>query len=596
MYNYLYKEIYRAKRRLRAVIMRLLRSGIFRRLMAIFIVVTVPLLTVSLYFYWNSVNALRKNLLFDIESQCGYFLHNMEMEFERIRRMQRNLISDSSLNDMVTLNLYLSDFQRTVRIWNLQAKMADVKHSSDYVEDASIYIPSINGIISAPGGDRYIYDKLSDDFSEMLPGISETIRSRSPLYKEQLALIWLSQPYRTLPDDPPHYGYMVEVTLSHSQIARSLTRLTSGPSSGFFLYDHKTGMLIASSGNANIFPELLDRWNAGSTSFQIENTSYLLIGKDSEATGLSLLGYTDENTILAPLQPYRWVMWIGVSIFLLIVLIYTYSIQKYINQPVYLLLHHFHLLETGDLTTHIEAVPRNEFGVLYRQFNGMVDKLNSVIVQAYQQTIYRQRAELKQLQAQINPHFLYNSYFILHRLIKSGDPYAADFSHFLGGYFEYITDNSAVMVDLRDEVSHAFLYAQIQAMRFKGRINVKFGEVPPEMELLKVPRLILQPVLENAYLHGLEDKEDGGLLCVEFQTTQEAHFISVSNNGKPICDEELEKIHRTLEDTSGIEDVGALLNIHRRLRLTYGENSGLEVTNSDGWVRMCLIIRQRGEI
>jgi two-component system sensor histidine kinase YesM len=563
--------------------------------MSIFVAVTIPLLIVSLYFYWNSENALRKKLLFDIESQSSYFLRNMEMEFERIGRMQRNLISDSNLNDLVNLNLYLNDFQRIVLIWNLQAKLADIKNSSDYIEDASIYIPSIKGIISSPGGGRYIYDALPDDFSERLPSMRAAVESRSPLYKEQLTLILPSQLLRRNPDEQPRYGYIIEATLSHSRIARSLTSLTAGDSDGFFLYDRQTGAMIASSGDAAIFPGLLDRWQAGNRRLQIESTPYFLIGKDSETTGLSLLGYTDEYTVLAALQPYRLWMWIGGFIFLLTTLIYTYSIQKYINQPVYLLLNHFRLLENGDLTTHIEAVPRNEFGVLYRQFNGMVDKLNSTIDQVYRQTIYSQRAELKQLQAQINPHFLYNSYFILHRLIKSGDPNATEFSRFLGGYFEYITENSADMVDLRDEVSHAFLYAKIQAMRFKDRINIEFAKLPPEMELLKVPKLILQPVLENAYLHGLEGKVNGGLLRVKFQFAREAHFICVSNNGSPIPDEELEKIRGTLKGASVLEDAGALLNIHRRLRLAFGESSGLEVTNSDGWVRVRLVIERRDE-
>ena len=560
--------------------------------MVIFIAVAAPLLTVSLYFYLNNENALRKNLLFDMESQTSYFLRNMEMEYERIWRMQRNLLSDINLNDLVNLNLYLSDYQRTVIIWSLQEKLIDFKNSSDYIDGASIYIPSISAVISAPSGGRYIYDRLSVNFTERLASIREAIERHEPLYEGQLTLFLLPQPRLTAPDTLSSYGYMIEVTLSHAKIARGLADLNTGRSGGFFLFDRQTGDLVASSGGSEMFPALLAEWQTGGTRLQIDNTSYLLIGESSGTMGLTLLGYADENTLLGSLRLYRWWMWIGVFMFLFITIIYTYSIQKYINQPIYLLLNHFRLLENGDLTTHIEAAPHNEFGVLYRQFNGMVDKLNSVIVQAYHQTIYTQRAELKQLQAQINPHFLYNSYFLLHRLIKRGDPYAVEFSRFLGAYFQYITENSADMVELHEEASHALLYAQIQSVRFTGRIRVEFGKVPPEMEMLKVPRLMLQPVLENAYLHGLEDKEEDGLLRVEFEALQDEYSICVSNNGKPLGDGELEKINGMLKNVTGADDGGALLNIHRRLRLAFGEGSGLEVTDLDGWVKVRLMIRR----
>ena len=119
-----------------------------------------------------------------------------------------------------------------------------------------------------------------------------------------------------------------------------------------------------------------------------------------------------------------------------------------------------------------------------------------------------QRAELKQLQSQINPHFLFNSYFLLHRLIKSRNfERAVEISKNMGTYFQFITRNASDTVSLLREYEHAEIYADIQSLRFEGRIAVEVEPLPLCCQSIMVPRLIIQPSIENAFAHRLENKQ-----------------------------------------------------------------------------------------
>ena len=115
---------------------------------------------------------------------------------------------------------------------------------------------------------------------------------------------------------------------------------------------------------------------------------------------------------------------------------------------------------------------QDEFGQLYDGFNRMKERIGKLIDEVYVQTSLAQRAQLKQLQAQINPHFLYNSFFILSRRIKRGDyDNAVEIAEHLGDYFRFLTRNESDYIPLRREVEHAQSYAAVQAARFVDRIT-----------------------------------------------------------------------------------------------------------------------------
>ena len=163
----------------------------------------------------------------------------------------------------------------------------------------------------------------------------------------------------------------------------------------------------------------------------------------------------------------------------------------------------------------------------------MVKELKTLIEQSYKQKILVQRAEMKQLQSQINPHFLYNSFFILNTMARTEDYENIEkFTEQLGRYFQFITRSAADEVPLEKEVEHARVYTEIQAMRYSNRIKAYFEELPEEFWGIVVPRLILQPIIENAFEHGLGMVKKNGILTVSFEKLQNGLHIIIENNGE----------------------------------------------------------------
>ena len=202
---------------------------------------------------------------------------------------------------------------------------------------------------------------------------------------------------------------------------------------------------------------------------------------------------------------------------------------------------------------------------------------------------------MRQLQTQINPHFLYNGFFTLYRMAKD-EAYDSltEFLVYLSDYYRYITRDARAEVSLRDEVKHAENYAHIQQIRFGRRIRVDLEPLPERGQALRVPRLILQPVLENAFGHGLKDVTENGRLSVGFRVEEPYLLIRVGNNGPAVSEEIVEKMRASLDDDLDFKEITGLINIHRRLELKFGEECGLRIRpGTEGGLCVTLVLKLR---
>lgn len=285
---------------------------------------------------------------------------------------------------------------------------------------------------------------------------------------------------------------------------------------------------------------------------------------------------------------------------LISVLIFFVGVINIIHRPLNKLVNAFLTVETGDLNIRIHETSKSEFSYLYSGFNDMADHLENLIDEVYNQKMMLQKAEFKQLQAQINPHFLYNSFFMLQRMIqKNMQEESLEMAKGLGIYFKYITKNNSDCVLLKDEYQHAKIYSNIQAMRFEGRIETSFGELPDAYAAFAVPRLILQPIIENAYNYGLENKYCDGLLMVSFHTQDNGLSIVIEDNGDELTDEKLSQLSDKLKMTAVFEDsaeITGLINIFRRIHSFYKNSSTLILSRSDiGGLKVTIFLSNENE-
>src|SRR5262249_48552417 len=156
------------------------------------------------------------------------------------------------------------------------------------------------------------------------------------------------------------------------------------------------------------------------------------------------------------------------------------------------------------------------------------------------QKIISQRHELKRLQSQINPHFLYNCLFVLNQLILSGDMETAyRFSLSVGQYFQLMTRDGADEISLEDEIAHSQTYINTQKICFGDRVDVCMPEHVSFRHALIVPRLIVQPVIENAYKYAFSSKHTGGKLRIHVNEDDTCIAIHVEDNGDHLTDDDI---------------------------------------------------------
>ncbi len=193
----------------------------------------------------------------------------------------------------------------------------------------------------------------------------------------------------------------------------------------------------------------------------------------------------------------------------------------------------------------------------------------------------RRQAQYKALQNQINPHFLYNTLeAIRSEALIGGLGSVAEMSESLAKFFRYTISNTENFVTVADEIRNVRDYMRIQQYRFGERISLKLL-IPDDDESLKaeIPKLILQPIVENAIIHGLEEKKEGGWIEISSRTSDSVIEISVKDNGVGIEPDALLEINRSLSqfssDKSGKHGGIAISNVNNRLHLLFGSDAGL---------------------
>ncbi len=221
----------------------------------------------------------------------------------------------------------------------------------------------------------------------------------------------------------------------------------------------------------------------------------------------------------------------------------------------------------------------DEIGQLHRRFDLMTEQLQYLIRTNYINELLKKEAQLSALENQINPHFLYNTLESINwraRALGAND--ISTMAQSLGALLRVTLSESSESFTLRRELELVRSYIAILAFRYEDRLTFSV-EIPDELLELPFPKLTLQPLVENAINYGLEENTEGCEIRIEAELCQGTVHIRVSNSGSCFEDDLLEKLRSRTASSHGHGI--ALLNIDRRLRLTYGEEYGLTLYNED---------------
>lgn len=304
-----------------------------------------------------------------------------------------------------------------------------------------------------------------------------------------------------------------------------------------------------------------------------------------------MISYFDIEAFMGPVRWINGLTFFVTFLILLLGMLIMYLFYKDILSQLDILILKFRKVENGDLTTRIENKSNNEFRYVFEQFNQMVTGVDRLLLSLNSEYQRRDTAERKQLQAQINPHFLYNSLFYI--ISVANDPNATRaMATNLAEYYQYRT-RAKDLVLLEEEVGFARSYLSIMAMRKSIFYEIHVAEELLDEMLLP---LLIQPLLENAIHHGIEEKEGAHRVSLSIYQLDSGYEISVEDDGKGLDDKAIIQLTKQINQThrKDGQSIG-LWNVNHRLINFYGSNARLRIEKSTQLGGLKVRFKMQGE-
>lgn len=317
---------------------------------------------------------------------------------------------------------------------------------------------------------------------------------------------------------------------------------------------------------------------SGQTTIELHNKDYLVAKKTSTVTGWTVLILTPINALTEGLSFIRSGIIFSGFLGFVIFTILSLFLSTVITRPIVNLTKTMQCAVNGSLTLNPNVSSVNEINELNSTYNQLVKETNHLIQMVYQKEILRSRSELKALQAQINPHFLFNTLDALRWSLEEKDEEElSELVLAMANLFRYtITkDSDDEWVFIKDEIKHIDNYMEIMKMRFGDRLHYHLS-VPKEYELVKIPKLIIQPIVENAIIHGAGNKLGVCLISISVKAIEKGGKdfvkISIKDDGPGMDRERLNWIVQSMK-TGGVSSIHGtgigISNVYKRIKLFY---------------------------
>ncbi|MGO4695629.1 sensor histidine kinase [Paenibacillus sp. 2TAB26] len=560
---------------------------VYQKIVIVFIVFLVPLISMNIWVNYKGMSFSKNTMLDSAEAGASFYAKQLDKEMYFIRNQQLGFINGEDLQKLSFRGGSLGKYDEVRLIEQVKDRLSFLMNSSEYVLNAGVYIASEGKTISISNG---VTNTPNDEYELISKLIGVAIKPSFYLDGDRIFFI------ETANND----GIWSYIEISKVKLLEELHTITT-------LYQ-ESEVLLGSEGLGSVFATTQDAQaiivqqqlvklpneqdDNMSKMEKVNGIRYFVIHNFVSSLNLSLIMYVNQNEITRSLSQFYTLYYLLFSITIIILLLYSFSVNVMIHRPLSNLGKAFRMIETDNLNLVIESKTKDEFHYLFQSFNRMAHRLKVSIKENYEQKIALQHSELKQLQSQINPHFLYNSFFNIYMMCKVGDSdSAAELSQKLGSYYQYITRSGSDEVLLNKEFQHALDYCEIQCIRFSNRISYEYTEISDQLHTVYVPRLIIQPIVENVFDHAFEDGTMNGVVYIGASYQDDIVRITVEDNGSLLTDDKIEQLQEQLAvKTKQIEKTG-LINVSNRLKLIYGADSGLFVSRSQyGGLKVELII------
>ena len=385
----------------------------------------------------------------------------------------------------------------------------------------------------------------------------------------------------------PETGEVLGVILldiRHDIIQSSINGVTIGEKGFVFVMDQEDN-IVYTPVNGIVY-RVNPKWVKAMEpmSVQIQGGSYQIRSELSPYTGWRTVGVFSMDEVMSSVNTIVYILFTCVIISLVLVVIVSFKFSRTLTNPIFKLKRLMKQAESGDLTVRFNFEHNDEIGELGQSFNHMIARIDQLIQMVYVEQENKRTAEMKSLQEQIKPHFLYNTLDTISWMARDYD--AEDIVRLvdaLTNMFRIGLSHGKDIITVKEEITHVSNYLYIQKIRYKDKLNYVI-HVDESLYAVEVPKLILQPLVENAIYHGVKAKRGGGTITITGVPEGENLVFTVQDDGAGMLQEKVEELNRRMSERSVLDEQKSfgLFYIRERIQLCYGTGYGVHVESTLG--------------
>lgn len=341
--------------------------------------------------------------------------------------------------------------------------------------------------------------------------------------------------------------------------------------SGKILLTDLTGKVLCPSDST---PKFIKNIKKSTNNYSYNKvTQEFLLERALPTINLNLVGLVPKSELTKDSDDYTYyILTITIIIFILSVFM-ALIISKRITRPVITLADAMKSVEKGNFNVKVQTSGHDEIASLYSNFNYMVSTINKLINEVYESKLKKKDAELKALQSQINPHFLYNTLNSISWLSIKYNAYEINKAiTSLSSIMRYNLNIEIYSTTIREEIDHIKHYSFLQQMRYADKFVIQY-EIADNLLECRLLKFLIQPIIENIMKHGLKDNGSITTIIIKIYVDETDIIINIINDGSPI---DLDKVNDILTTEDKANPHHGLRNVNERLKLYYDNNPGIK--------------------
>lgn len=553
-----------------------LRENTFAKIITLIILLLIPIILLYTLSMQTSMQVIKEEVHSLQQKDINFLADEFNKSVTTLSSLGFLLSEDIHIQQLQTLHLIESAYERNDERLRIMERLRLLNVSQRWDTQYSILAPANQEFVST---NTYVTYDLESVKEQLAPNWKYQEMVTQNIVQQRFVRHIVKPKSKLV--DLDRAGIIVEISFPEEHIIKDLDTFKETGKGDPFLYHLQGDTIQNKTANQAMIDEIHAlvqsgalKPNASNDPVNIGGKRYLVTFALIPTLNWYLVDYVPIENMLQPIVKTQVLFYVSVVLLLILGLLAAYLLYRNVQRPISLLIRNVKRLQEGNYSTRITVNPKNEFSYLFARFNDMAAETERLIEKVYVEELRRREANVKQLQSQINPHFLYNCFALIRSLARLDKKESVMMmSMHLAKYYRYTTRVEKLTATLKEELQLLESYLEIQKFHIQ-HMSYRI-DVPESMLRLELPRLLLQPIVENAVLHGIEQFDGDGIITIRGESAAGWHSIIVEDNGVGMTEEALQALERELMHAPDDHTGCALWNIKQRMLLQYGPSASL---------------------